>query len=132
MTINVIPRGVDLFDQNSQRPTTEGLGPILAHGERKLFSPTLLAVVEGIPFFPYIYIYIYILLKPFHLRLFFPFVFENFSTLNPCVSLCLICSCHRIFANKRYQSCSCDPCAWVSCRCTYVNDNEVRSSTTGL
>jgi hypothetical protein len=63
MTINVIPRGVDLFDQNSQRPTTEateGLGPILAHGERKLFSPTLLAVVEGIPFSPYIYIYIYI------------------------------------------------------------------------
>jgi hypothetical protein len=24
--------------------------------------------------------------------------------LNPCVSLCLICSCHRIFVNKWYQS----------------------------
>jgi hypothetical protein len=37
-------------------------------------------------------------------RGFFPFVLEGFSTLSPCVSLCLICSCHRIFANKWYQS----------------------------
>ena len=47
---------VDLFDPNSQRPTTEGLGPIPTHGGRKLFSPTLLAVVEGSPFSPYIYV----------------------------------------------------------------------------
>jgi hypothetical protein len=46
---------VDLFDPNSQRPTTEGLGPIPAHGGRKLFSSILLAVVEGR--LPYIYIY---------------------------------------------------------------------------
>jgi hypothetical protein len=47
---------VDLFDPNSQWLTTEGLGPILAYGGRKLFSPTLLAVVEGRPFSPYIYV----------------------------------------------------------------------------
>jgi hypothetical protein len=47
---------VDLFDPNSQRPITEGLGLIPAHGERKLFSPILLAVVEEILFSPYIYV----------------------------------------------------------------------------
>jgi hypothetical protein len=34
----------------------EGLGPISAHGGRKVFSPTLLVVVEGKPSPPYIYI----------------------------------------------------------------------------
>jgi hypothetical protein len=29
---------------------------------------------------------------------------ERFSSLNLCASLFLIYSCHRIFANKRYQS----------------------------
>jgi hypothetical protein len=43
---------VDLFDPNSQQPTTEGLGPIPAHGGRKLFSLTSLAAVEGRPFCP--------------------------------------------------------------------------------
>jgi hypothetical protein len=47
---------VDLFDPNLQRPTIEGLGPIPAHGGQKLFSPTLLIVVEGIPFPSYIYV----------------------------------------------------------------------------
>jgi hypothetical protein len=30
------------------------------------------------------------------------------------------------------EPCSCDPCARVPCRRTYVDDNEVRSSTSGL
>jgi hypothetical protein len=47
---------VDLFDPNSQRPITEGLDPIPTHSRRKLFSPTLLVVVERRPFSPYIYI----------------------------------------------------------------------------
>jgi hypothetical protein len=47
---------VDLLDPNSQRPTIENLGPILSHGGRKLFSSTLLVVVEGMPFPPYIYV----------------------------------------------------------------------------
>jgi hypothetical protein len=47
---------LDLFDPNSQWPTTEDLGLILAHGGRKLFSPTLLSMVEGRPFSPYIYV----------------------------------------------------------------------------
>jgi hypothetical protein len=47
---------VDLFDPNSQWVTMEDLGPIPAHGGRKLFSPTLLAVVEGRPISSYIYV----------------------------------------------------------------------------
>jgi hypothetical protein len=47
---------VDLFDPNSLRPTAEGLGPISVHDGRKLFSPTLLSVVEGRLFSPYIYV----------------------------------------------------------------------------
>jgi hypothetical protein len=47
---------IDLFDPNSQRTITKGLDLILTHGRRKLFSPTLLAVVEGIHFSPYIYV----------------------------------------------------------------------------
>jgi hypothetical protein len=31
-------------------------------------------------------------------------VLEGFSILNLCVTLCLICSYHHIFANKLYQS----------------------------
>jgi hypothetical protein len=46
---------VDLFDPNSQRSITEVLSPISSHGERKLFSPTLLAVVKRRPFSHYIY-----------------------------------------------------------------------------
>jgi hypothetical protein len=47
---------VDLFDPYSQRFTTGGWAPILAYGERKLFSPTLLVVVKGRPSPPYIYL----------------------------------------------------------------------------
>jgi hypothetical protein len=43
---------LDLFDPKSQRSTIKGLGLILTRGGRKLFSPTLLAVVETRPISP--------------------------------------------------------------------------------
>jgi hypothetical protein len=46
---------VDLFDPNSQRAIIKDLGPIPVHGGRKLFSPILLAVVEGRDFPLYIH-----------------------------------------------------------------------------